>query len=405
MRPLPGRNYDAAGRVYPVLLLLILVFFLSNVVSAATPESVVALPEGATGEVLYADYFYSAACHQCVQVRPLVDDLAEAYQQVHVRYREVYFNDTNRVLFQETVERYGLEKRTIPLLTIGATAMAGEEEIRSGLEDYLSWPGGVTLDRLETGQSLLNRSGGGLNQVLTEGNEIDSGHTASFSSHEMTLTAVVAAAAVDSINPCAFAVLAILLAYLTSLSDRKRMLQVGVAYIVTVFVVYLISGLGVLITVQALGITGVVFFLAGIIAVAAGLLQMGEAFMNRDAFTLSIPLSAKTTMGRYLRRVTIPSAIVLGGLVSMFELPCTGGIYLSILGLLGDRMTFSEGLPYLILYNCVFVMPLALIFLIVSFGVSPARVDAWRRGTRRGVRFMMGCAMLGLGGAMLLGVW
>ena len=180
---------------------------------------------------------------------------------------------------------------------------------------------------------------------------------------------------IDSINPCAFAVLIILLSYLTSLADRRKMMGVGLAYIDTVFVVYLFEGLGFLIVVQTYEISQIVFTIAAFIVIIAGLLQIGEVLVHRVRFTLSIPESMKTAIDEKIRMATIPSAIVLAGLVSIVELPCSGAIYLAILGLIRNSMTSAEGLPYLLLYNFIFILPLVIILLIVYYGVSPGRVE------------------------------
>jgi len=87
----------------------------------------------------------------------------------------------------------------------------------------------------------------------------------------------------------------------------------------------------------------------------------------------------------------------------MVELPCTGGVYLAILGLIGDRMTLPEGIPYLLLYNLIFVIPLILILLVVYWGGTPERMEAYRAGSRRWVRLLIGVMMVALGAAMLLG--
>jgi len=96
---------------------------------------------------------------------------------------------------------------------------------------------------------------------------------------------------------------------------------------------------------------------------------------------------------------------VLGILVGIFELPCTGGIYLAILGLVSTNYTLMEGLPYLILYNIIFVLPLIVILLLVAFGLDPERADAWRIRHRRVLRLIVGVAMIVLGVVIFLGIF
>lgn len=405
---------DSTGELRPFSLIILVAFALlffvhtgSGAGSAEPPDFTgVSVPAPlCENRTIYADFFYGDACSHCHRVKPLVEGLAETYPQIHVRYREIYFNMTNRVAYWDALDRYSLESEVVPLLIIDNMVMKGEDEIRAGLEPYLSGVAEGYLNQSDPGSSLAH----GVEQ-LWEAGENDSGdpvaaHDGGPSSRMgLTVGSVLVAAAVDSINPCTIAVLAVLLAYLTSIRDQKKLLQIGLVYIGTVFVVYLVSGLGVLVFVQRSGFSEFVFTLAGSVAVIAGLINIGEALLKPGEFSLSIPESQKNRINRYIRRAAIPSTIVLGSLVSVVELPCTGGMYLAILGLLGSRMTFVEGLPYLILYNLIFVLPLVVILLVVYSGVSPDRIDAWRTGKRRWVRFAMGSVMLGLGGAMLIGL-
>ena len=133
-------------------------------------------------------------------------------------------------------------------------------------------------------------------------------------------------------------------------------------------------------------------------------INIAEVLLRREIFTLAIPGSQKDAIDRYIKKASVPSAIVLGGLVAMVELPCTGGIYLAILGLLGDRMTLAEGIPYLLLYNLIFVLPLVLILMVMYWGGTPERLEEFRSGSKRWVRLVMGIVMVVLGGAMLLGI-
>ncbi|MDN7024967.1 hypothetical protein FGU65_08720 [Methanoculleus sp. FWC-SCC1] len=389
------------------VLILVLALSLSPAADASSTPAIVGRVMQAQddGDVsIDADFFYGAACPHCLWVKPLVEKLAEEHPQVHVRCREVYFNATNREVFRNLIDHYDVKSGTIPLLIIGNTAMAGEEEIRAGLKPIIAQESGEIVNPSSIRRSLMQFAGSAQEPGGTDSrNTTAPADIPSSRGAEITLASVLVAAAVDSINPCTVAVLVVLLAYLTSLADQKRLLRVGLAYIGTVFVVYLLSGLGFFAIVQASGLSGTVFTLAGLVAVAAGLVQIGEALRKYDGFSFSIPESMKAGIGQYIRRASIPSAIALAALVSVVELPCTGGIYLAILGLLGSRMTFAEGLPYLVLYNLIFVLPLAVILLIVYCGFSPDRVGAWRITTKRRVRFAMGCVMLGLGGAMLLG--
>jgi cytochrome c biogenesis protein CcdA len=70
---------------------------------------------------------------------------------------------------------------------------------------------------------------------------------------------------------------------------------------------------------------------------------------------------------------------------------------------MGRNMTFMAGLPWLILYNLVFVLPLVLITLLFAYGISPDRAERWRTENKRTVRMIIGVIMVVLGLVILFG--
>jgi len=214
---------------------------------------------------------------------------------------------------------------------------------------------------------------------------------------------VVACALIDSVNPCAFAVLVFLLLSIITLESRQRVLAVGGAYIAAVFLFYLLSGIGLFTIVQQTGFSSVLFIGAAILAIILGLVNVIDVIRKNEGFILAIPESRKTTVERYIRDASLPGAFVLGILVGIFELPCTGGIYLAILGLMSKTLTFGQGFPYLLLYNFIFVLPLIAILLVVAFGLSVEKVHSWRLENRRMLRLLIGLSMIAIGIVMLSG--
>ena len=224
------------------------------------------------------------------------------------------------------------------------------------------------------------------------------------STPDLTIAMVIVAAAADSINPCAISVMIILLIFLTSLGNKRRVLLVGLVYIITVYVVYFMAGLGIMAFLQSTTMTRTIYYIAAILSMVIGLVNIKDYFSFGKKPTLAIPESRKPMIKRYIEKASIPAAMVLGVIVSLFELPCTGGIYFAILSLLGDSMTAAQGIPYLALYNAIYVLPLAVILAIFFMGVSADRANSWRLENRRMLRLVVGVVMLLLGAMMLLGM-
>ncbi|MEM2174896.1 MAG: cytochrome c biogenesis protein CcdA, partial [Candidatus Micrarchaeia archaeon] len=198
----------------------------------------------------------------------------------------------------------------------------------------------------------------------------------------LTLISLISAALVDSINPCAFAVLIFLISYLISIGSKKRVLLFGIIYIIIIFIVYLASGFGVFSAIQTIHTVLAVRNFVGFLAIIFGLINVKDFFFYGKFISLEIPKEAKPHIKKLIAAATPISIIALGILVALVELPCTGGPYLTILTMLCEKVTMCEAIPYLIIYNLIFIAPLVIILLLVYFGYGIKEIERLRRKKR-----------------------
>lgn len=212
------------------------------------------------------------------------------------------------------------------------------------------------------------------------------------------LPLIAVAALIDSINPCAFSILLVTIAFLLSIGKlRSNVLQIGSAYIAGIFVVYFLIGLGLL---QTLHIFDTPHFMANVgagLLVLLGVINVVNEFVPAFPVKLAMPHVAHRRMAVLMERASVPTAIVLGGLVGLCEFPCTGGPYLMVLGLLHDQATYFTGVGYLVLYNVIFILPLVLILLFASDDSLLGKVQAWQQQKKPAMRLGGGAAMVALG--------
>ncbi len=224
---------------------------------------------------------------------------------------------------------------------------------------------------------------------------------------QVTLGIIVAAALADSINPCVFGVLIFLLAYMTRVFKNKaRMLLAGGIYITAVYATYFLLGVGIFTLAATAGLAKPFYRLAAGIAILAGLLEIKDYFWYGRGFSLQmIPGGAERvkkytqlmeTMEKKHPSLSLLIAALLGVLVVFVELPCTGAPYLAILGMLstGD---YATGIPLLLLYNFIFILPLIVIVGLVYFGQTSRRMEKWRKENRGLMRLGIGIFLLALG--------
>ena len=221
--------------------------------------------------------------------------------------------------------------------------------------------------------------------------------------NDITFPLLTLGALGDSINPCAIAVLVFLVTFLVSINRRGvKFLSIAFVYIFFVYLTYFLAGLGLLTFVHKIGITEIIYHLAAIVVIIAGIINLKDVFWEGHGFSLAIPESKKPIIKKYITKASIPAAIVLGILVSLFELPCTGGIYVAIIGLLAENATYTQGILYLLYYNLIFISPLIIIVFIAHFSLSSETINNWRKKNKKWLRLFMGITMILLGLLMLL---
>ena len=217
------------------------------------------------------------------------------------------------------------------------------------------------------------------------------------------LPVVLVTALVDSINPCAIGVLILLIGTLLALSrDKHKMLFIGIIYILTVYITYLLAGIGLLLFIQRFNLAEPIGIFVGILVIILGLVEIKDFWWYGKGFSLSIPYKRSLQIKEKMKKISILGAIVLGIFVAAVELPCTGGPYLAITAILSKIGFNPVVFSYLLLYNFIFILPLIVILLLVYFGLSAKKLEKWRKKNRKWMRLITGLVMVGLGVLLIL---
>jgi cytochrome c biogenesis protein CcdA len=313
-------------------------------------------------------YFYGETCSHCAVVADSnILEQVEEMENVSLAKYEIYNDQENRDLFSEVSENVGLEKSQmgIPFIVIEQDGkysyLSGDSPIINNLEDEIINFKGIEPKNTPTTDSL-------------------------------TLTMILSAALIDSINPCAFGVLLFLMAVLLSMGSSKKALKAGLTYSFVVFLAYLAAGIGILRLIGFFSIVGYITAIAGILVLIGGIIEIKDFFWYGKGISLRIPTKAKPMLEKLIHNGTLPAIIILGIIVAIVELPCTGGIYLAILGIMSETPAF--GLGYLILYNFIFVLPLIILTLLIYKGTHVDNIKSWVDKHKKYMRLAAGIIMI-----------
>jgi len=317
-------------------------------------------------------FFYSPTCKFCHDVDELLRSFESQYTKVEV-YRLNILDHENMRLKERLEESLDVpqEKRgIIPAVYVGGQLLLGQDDIIENLASILE-----TLEDSPCQPEILSEDG--LQSAIQR---IES----------FTVSAVVGAALIDSLNPCSLSTLMLLMAFLASSRGRRNMLFSGMLFVLGVFAAYTLLGFG------FLAVVGVfewfvekfrkfIYILISIATFILGSLNLLDYLKMRrgesaDSIILKTPRSIRFKIEGVLRVLAENRHIYLlspavGFGISFFEFMCTGQVYLPTIVYIASFPQLREKVAaYLLIYNMTYVTPLLIVlaisYLTVSFSYS-----------------------------------
>ncbi len=196
-----------------------------------------------------------------------------------------------------------------------------------------------------------------------------------FVSRMLFFLILVPAAIWDSINPCEFAIMFILLqTVLRNQKSRGRVILVGLSFILSIFLSYFLMWLWLYTALTSISwATETLKIIAWILWIVIWLANLKDYFWYWKYFKMEVPNSWRPKMRKIIKWITSPIwAFWIWILISLFLLPCTSWPYITIIGLLSSE---SEQINlwwyiYLLVYNIIFIIPMFIIMYLVAFGVK-----------------------------------
>jgi len=382
------------------ITLLILFLLIAAVLPLTASADEITIGEGET-TVTTIHFFSGSGCPHCAKLKDHLNGLKTCYGDA----LEVIEHDVsqNSELFAYIQQQYGLPVELwggVPKAFIENSSYfcIGDMPCIEGCGPDKTFPclEGVE-SKISIGEALENICDG----AILPGNET-----------EIDMTKIIGLAAVDAVNPCALAVLVILL---TSIliqypTKKNKALQAGLLFTLSIFIIYF--GLGLLIILGFKAVTAITqlssmwFYRAlGGLAIVLGIFNIKDFFRyGGGGFVMEVPQRWRPKMKSFITSVTSPAgAFFVGIIVSIFLLPCTAGPYFVAGGILANFEWAAAILP-LLMYNVIFVIPMLSITLIIYAGLATVgHVSVWRDSNIRLLHLVAGLILLGLGIAMLCG--
>ncbi|MBA4320599.1 MAG: hypothetical protein C0412_19570, partial [Flavobacterium sp.] len=217
------KNYKIIATVF------ILVIFL-----ALFTTSINAQKSASTQNDVHLHLFYGQGCPHCSSLRLFLDSLENKYSSLKIYEHEVYQNAEERELFEKMSQAFNTSIEGVPTVFIDNRVIVGfsnatGELIENEIKNCLKIDCGNPESKCAT-SNMIKLTGSGLSPTK------DPEKTGIIKN--LTVPIVILAAAVDAINPCAFAVLIILMTAALSIVDKKKALKFGFAFSASIYISY-----------------------------------------------------------------------------------------------------------------------------------------------------------------------
>ncbi len=386
---------------YKFVLLLLLQFFLLRIFlcpAAAAPVS-----EEETGKVVLY-FFWGDGCPHCANEEKYLDMAKRKYPQLEVKTYEVWHNKPNAMFLSRMLEAAGTKSTGVPVTFINTEVFVGfNESTAQEIENTIQYC-------IQSKKACVEPSERSRSPVLRKKHEIVK--VPFFGDMDLSMISLpvmtVILGGLDSFNPCAFFVLFFLLSLLMHAKSRKRMLLIGGTFVFFsgfIYFVFMAAWLNLFIIAGQLLLMTVI---AGIIALTVAVINIKDFFFFSRGVSLSIPDKAKPKLFERMRNLlnaTSISSMLMGTIVlaiaaNSYELLCTAGfpmVFTRILTL--QNLTTGQYYLYLVIYNCIYVVPLATIVVIFTVTLGAKKLTEWQG---RKLKLLSGLMMFFLGLILLI---
>ncbi len=326
--------------------------------------------------------FYGDGCPHCKALEEYLDDYLKDKDNIKLHEYEIWYSEENQNLFKKVQNAMNIKANGIPYLVIGEDVVQGfmenytEEKINGYIKYYQNKDyndkAGVALGLKEEtlNNSTIKKDKDTKYEVPILG-KIDAKKVS------LPLLAVVIGA-VDGFNPCAMWILLFLISMLLGMHDRKKMIILGLAFIFTSGLVYLLFMLSFLNIATFINNISILRLIISILALLFGLININSYFksLKKDTGCEVVDQTKRKKIVTRIKNIvnnnkfilSLIGIILLAASVNLIELLCSLGlpvIFTEILSL--NNLSKIEKGTYILIYILFFLIDDIIIFLIAVF--------------------------------------
>lgn len=329
--------------------------------------------------------FHQESCPHCKKEIQYLEELKNKYSNLDVVTYEVSQNIMNYNFMNRVIEKTGIVTNgQVPFTIIGTDYYIGFEDhvkksIKDSIDKFLNDKNSIdVIAKVKNGEDVSNikyNVDPKSTKVIPILGEIDAKKVS------LPLVAIVIGA-VDGFNPCAMWVLLFLIGMLFHMKDKKKMWILGITFLLTSAVMYLlIMAAWLKVALSFMTVVWLRIFIA-IVALVAGLVNLNSYIKEKkrkDDGCEIVDEKKRKKMFTKIKKITsekkfilaIFGIIALAISVNLVELACSAGlplIFTQILAL-NDLSTF-EYVIYMLIYILFFLIDDIVVFVIAMLTLN-----------------------------------
>lgn len=326
--------------------------------------------------------FHSETCSHCQAEIKFLEEIEKKYDNLKVHLYEVDRNKDNMKSMLNVKEKLNIDSPNVPFTVIGNYYYIGYSEgIGEGIEELIqkfsNEPETNMVKPILENKEIpkLKMINGDIDTIKIFGKEINPKNLS------LPVLSIILGA-IDGFNPCAMWVLIFLITMLFNMKDKKKMWFLGITFLVTsalIYMIFMFAWLG--ITTQLL--TKVSWF-----RILIALVALIGSFINLKSFYKSIKNGTgcevvdtkkrKSIMDR-IKKITKEKSfalatlgvILLAASVNIIELACSAGIpvlFTNVLAL--NNLTNIQTVIYILIYILFFLIDDIIVFVIAMLTLN-----------------------------------
>ena len=359
------------NKVIRFLLLLVVSFLFVLPVSAKEEDKI----------TLYL--FYGDGCPHCAQEKIFLDSIKDSYDNLDIVMYEVWKNPENQKFLEQVKNELGIQRSGVPVTIIGDTYMVGWSEALEGRvtrairfynqNDYVD-----VVEQIKNG--VYEKEEEHEREFDKEEEKSDDDATVKIPiigkvnlKNVSLTTAGVILGLVDGFNPCAMWVLLFLISMLIGMKNKKRMWIIGLTFLGSSALVYMLIMLSWLNIVVSVATSIWVRNIIACVAIIGGIINLVNYFKHQDSGCSVVDEKKRKSVFSRIKKFTqekslilaLIGAVALAFSVNIIELACSAGLPLVYTQLLAiNNITGFGAFIYVLLYIIFFLLDDLIIFFI-----------------------------------------